>query len=123
MGTVLIEAGAVEGATGWILAKSYLPPDPDKVVLLVETGGAPPGTRITADFPTFQVRVRGEPHGYEEARTKLGEIQGVLHKAQGVLGGAYFVFVLAATGPLDLGIDRQTNRPEIAQNYRAMRSR
>lgn len=85
----LTAAGVVEGSTGWTLAKSYMPLSPDKVIGLFETGGTAPLTQIDADNPAFQVRVRGLPYGYQEARDKLTEIQNALHTAQGVFTGAY----------------------------------
>ena len=121
IGTELTTAGVVGGATGWTLAKAFEPPTPDQVVTLYETGGGLPdqtdGTKY--DLPTFQVRVRGDEFGYEDARTKMGDVFDALNDA--TISGYVFVFA-AQSGPISLGHDGAT-RPLLTLNFVTMKER
>jgi len=110
------------GATGFDILKTFLPPDPDQVIVLFESAGDPPGTTIAADRPGFQVRVRGKELEYEVARAKLKEAFDSLHLFTGNLLGVYYVSIMATGSAFPLGYDK-SDRPEVAQNYIAMRSR
>lgn len=103
---------------GWTLYKGILPPSPDRVVALFETGGYPPQT--ASDFPvvTFQVRVRGAAYGYAAARQVVEDVLAALHGAQP--SGYVYVYAMQSA-PALLGYDTQDNRPELAINFRAMR--
>jgi hypothetical protein len=112
----------VAAGYGFVVRKAYMPAEPDKVVSLFEYPGMAPLVGSDMDRPHFQVRVRGDAWGYEEARALLAAVQGVLHGFTGEVGGVYYPGISALSSPLSLGFD-QNNRPEIVQNYRAMRSR
>lgn len=120
IGTHLTSDGVVAGATGWALGKSYMPPDPDKIVAIFETGGgAPDQTPGTAyEFPTFQVRVRGSKFGYEAARTKIQEVVDSLNNA--TVSGYIYIYPVQS-GPIVLRYDRDDNRPELAWNFATMK--
>lgn len=122
IGAQLSGLGLVGGASGWTLAKGYVPPDPDHVVTLFETPGQPPEAAVDMDHVGFQVRVRGSVKEYDVARAQLESIYAALHKLTGTLSGTYYVSILASSGPLPLGED-QSERPEIVQNYLCQRSR
>lgn len=118
----LTGSGLVGGATGWALFKSFLPADPDQVVVLYELPGSPPEAKVDIDRPGFQVRVRGAKMGYEAARAKAEAIYLDLHKFTGLLLGTYYVAILAAGHPALLGYD-QNERPELVQTFNVTRSR
>lgn len=122
IGTYLTNQGVVGGATGWTLAKAYMPPSPDQVVALFETGGFAPELPVDLDRPTFQVRVRGTKMDYPGARAKIDQVVTELHKFQGTLSGVYYVMIAAMQSPMPLGYD-ENERPELAVNFRALRSR
>lgn len=122
MGTHLADNSIVSGATGWTLAKSYQPATPDKVLTIYETGGpAPDQTQGTGhDFPTFQVRGRGEEFGYEALRTKMQEVFDSLNDA--AISGYVYIFA-AESAPIPIGYDKNSNRPVLVWNFKAMKAR
>lgn len=113
--TFLTNAGVT---AGWTLYKSVMPPSPDKVIALFETGGWMPQT--ASDFPvlTFQVRVRAEEFGYAAARAKMEAILHALHNAN--ITGYVYCFAMQSA-PNFLGYDQQGNRPDLSLNFRLMR--
>lgn len=123
------------GLNGWVLMKSQLPDStalPDKLVAVIETVGYAPGARTEVDRPAFQVLVRGTAlqrgsSGYSEARAEAQSIKNDLHARTGALGTTagstqYYVGIWAEQDPFLLEYDAQ-NRPVLACNFRAMRSR
>lgn len=123
IGQFLIDQNLVGGATGWTLAKGWMPPEPNKVVGVFEYPGEPPfAGRIEIDIPAFQIRVRAEKEDYVAARTEIEAIYLALHGYSGTLSGVYYVMITALASPLPLGRD-ENERPEIVQNFSAKRSR
>ncbi len=118
IGAWLVERGVAGGATGWALAKAYMPPSPDQVVGLFETGGFLPSP--SADRLTFQVRVRGAKLDYPGARSKIGQALDALQKLAGELSGAGYVSITAMQAPFPMGYDAN-DRPEVACNFAAVR--
>lgn len=116
------------GAGGWTIVKSRMPPTPDKIVAIFETGGPPreQATSVTLERPTFQVRVRGQPRSaiataYPDARTKLQACVTALDKLVGqTLSGTLYPFIFAEGSTIALGDDGNL-RPELVQNFRAAR--
>lgn len=131
IGDHLVAAGVVDGATGWSLFKSFLPPTPDQAVAIFETPGQPPdvlkdgdGTP-SYDYPGLQVRVRGSGMDYATARQKIYDIFEALHQAEpdGVSGDPTIVYIYAVqSAPMPLGHD-PSNRPELTWNFQIMRER
>lgn len=131
IGNILINAGVVNGGTGWTLCQSFEPPTPDKVVVLYETPGEPPDiVRPTSpetayDLPGIQVRVRGDVNKYKETTAKIREVFMALHGQEPgpVAGELTCTFIYGiGSGPLPLGLDG-SNRPELTWNFRVMRER
>lgn len=123
--------GLIAGATGWARASSGLPPSPNKVIVVFESGGFPPelkpiGSDETEyDQPTFQVRGRGEEFGYQELRNKMGAIYRALHGSElaPASGDPDYVLVRAMqAGPFPLGLDKN-DRPGLTWNFTALRER
>lgn len=112
-------------ATGWTLFKAVLPPAPDKVVAVFETGGRANENNEGGllDRPTFQVRVRGTANAYEVARTKIAAVrtalEGVLNES---VNSRYYAGMLADAEPFPLPVDAN-NRPSLVMNFTAWRSR
>lgn len=123
--------GLIGGSTGWSRAAGYMPAEPDQVIAVFETPGAPPelvpegSSEQAYDEPGFQVRGRGGFHGYSALRSKMGAIYRALHGSSlsPATGDPAYVLVRAVqSGPLPMGLD-QNNRPEMAWNFVAMRER
>lgn len=127
----LVAQGVIEGATGWTRAAGYLPPSPNQVIAVFETGGiepeiAPVGSdEVEYDYPGFQVFGRGAVFGYEALRNKMGEVFRTLHDSTlspGVGTPAYVQVQAVQSGPLALGYD-ENDRPLLTWNFTAMRER
>ena len=109
--------------TGWLITKSFMPPDPDKCITIYETGGFPPLWRSDMNFPTFQVKIRSSSTGYSTGRQKLADAETALHAFESTtLNGVYYGHITALGDALSLGFDGE-DRPILAQNYYAARSR
>ncbi len=121
-----LPGSTVVTASGWTLAKGYLPEAPDKVVALFETGGrANEQNAVTGllDRPTFQVRVRSSVLAYSTARTKIEAVRTALELVGNEsLSSRYYAGILSETAPLSLGLDAN-KRPHLAMNFAALRSR
>lgn len=124
---------AVAGSTAsWSLGLGYEPASPDAVITVTETGGFPQQEMSTQPLerPTFQVRVRGPINlagssAYSQARSKLNQImttlEGFGNKKIGTVPW-YYLHIRRQGEPLSLGFDN-TNRPTVAVNFAAIRSR
>jgi hypothetical protein len=94
----------------------------DRAICLYDTPGEAPEEKWLIDYPSFQVRVRGQPNDYPTVRAKVQAIFNALHAQEMNIGTAY-VFVYAKnSGPLSLGNDER-RRVALVQNYRVMVSR
>ena len=52
-------------ANGYEIHIGEFPNNPNKVVMIAETGGEPPNPKWLLDFPTIQTTIRGVPSTYE----------------------------------------------------------
>ncbi len=124
---------APAGSTAdYVVSQGYVPPGPDRLITILETGGYPNVgfSTGTVDRPTFQVRVRGPAwgtnvNGYTSARAKIETIrstlEGVLSKSIGNPAWTY-VLIKSLHPPMDLGRD-VNDRPNLVMNFQALRSR
>ncbi len=55
------------GTSGWQLEVSIMPDEPDKVIMISDTGGLPANPKWLLDFPTVQCMIRGNANGYLDA--------------------------------------------------------
>lgn len=114
--------------TGWTIFKGFSPPSPHRQITLYETGGFAPEEMTDLDRPGFQVVVRGSRDidvaaAYSSARTKLDSIFTTLHGlATQTINSRYYPVMFAQGDALSLGKD-ENDRPMLAQNYFAVRSR
>jgi len=124
VGAALTTAGLVGGATGWKLYFGHLFDEPgaDEAVCLYETPGEMPEQAWAIDRPGLQVRVRGAPNGYQDARAKLQAIFELLHDGDASVGGGMVFLYCAQSGPTPLGNDEKF-RPHMSQRYYSMRDR
>lgn len=72
--TRLTTAAICGGSTGWFAGVGKLIQDPDKQVVVCDTGGYKPNPKWLLNSPTIQVMVRGEPHQYSAAYAKSKEV-------------------------------------------------
>lgn len=100
---------------------------PDRAVCIYETEGQPAEEGFRMVYPTLQIRVRGAPDGYAEARAKLNAIFLALHAQEAAISMAssppsvlFVYFYCMNSGPIPLGPD-QRRRPHMAFNFRSAR--
>ena len=136
------------GANGWVLLKSWLPDSTalaHKAVALIETGGHPPMLPVELDYPTFQVKVRGDISAassgvYSDARAEAEALKLLLHglggetmpdggalwfgysPSTGATAGRYYVSIAALQEPALMHYD-PVQRPVLVFNCLATRSR
>lgn len=123
---VLIAENIGGGATGWTIGKGFMPNSPDKVITIYETPGLSPdvvpdgSTDFKYDQPEFQIRVRGESLGYEEAREKIQEVFNALHANE--LQSSTIYCYSEQSGPMPMGLD-DNDRPSLTWNFTTLRKR
>lgn len=62
----------------WDLWIGKLPDKPDRAIVLYDSGGRPANPRWLLDFPSFQVRVRGNGDDYKTAYDQLKTVKDYL---------------------------------------------
>ncbi len=69
------------GTSGWQIEIGTMPANPDKIIMISDTGGQDPNPKWLLDFPTIQIMVRGVVSGYlataREAKAAKDLILGV----------------------------------------------
>ena len=50
--------------SGWQIEIGAMPPTPDEIIMISDTGGQEPNPKYLIDYPTVQVMVRGAVSGY-----------------------------------------------------------
>ena len=115
--------------TGWTIYQSIMPATTAPSIAILETGGFAPLWKTALNFPTFQVQVKAARLDYGTGRAKLAAIQTELHgignrilTESGSTDGQWYVGIQAEGDALSLGYDNN-DRPTLAQNYLALRSR
>ena len=123
--------GLVGGASGWVRATDYLPPDPDKIIAVFPTPGLEPelikdgSAEQKYDDLGFQVRGRAEAHDWPALEARMGQVFRALHGstlAPSTGDPAYVLIRAVQSGPLPLGLD-QGDRPGMSWNFVAIRER
>ncbi len=66
------------GVSGWAIEIGAMPPTPDKVIMISDTGGLEPNPKYLLDFPTVQTMVRGEVSGYLDTFREAKAIKDIL---------------------------------------------
>lgn len=111
------------GSTAWRIFKGFMPPSPDRVIVILPTGSdEPDGDNSGATeyaFPRFQVTVRCDARGMQEARAKALQVWIALQNSTPRID---YVFVFALQSEFFLVQYDQNDRPELSCNFRVMRS-
>ncbi len=113
----------------WGVGIYYMPPRPDRVVLVTEYAGGPPANVRTAvlEYPGLQIRVRAPAHQSSEATSKITAIARFLDDASRapltIDGTEYRAIISQQSAPLFMGLDDQDDRPEFTWNFEVWRSR
>lgn len=118
----LVSAGI--GAEGGLVAAAdfdiYAGPVPatqDALIGIMRNPGSPPNPRWLLDFPSVQIRVRGNKEDYIGTHNKAQAIKDTLLGIDSVtVNGDRWVSVTMPADMIDLGHDK-LDRPEFALNF------
>lgn len=110
-------------STNWKIEFYWESDEPDRLVVITATPGAPPDAVGPTDKPRFQIRVRGGPGESKQAEDKTIEIFKDLHRlgSQSINGTSYGG-ILAVQRPAWLRKD-DNNRDWFAVNFQTWRAR
>jgi len=113
---IVVTAGI---ASGWNTSIAREPDSPDKALTFYNTGGLAPNPKWLMDYPSIQVRVRGDKNAYATSRAKAQAIKDKLLglESQDVGGGIRLSSTLMVGDIVDLGYD-SLQRPLHTMNFR-----
>jgi len=101
---------------------SFEPEAPDFCVTIYDTGGFPPQSGYTYDYPTIMIRCRGEIYGFIAAYAIMEDIKDVLHDRHNETWNSTRYVGIWAMGDVGLlGYD-ENNRPLLSLNFRMHRT-
>lgn len=110
--------GTVTQGQDWAINVSELPDQPDRCIVIVDTGMVSRDPKWLLDFATFQVRVRGRPGDYPDVYAKAIAIaDALIGLTSQTIAGDIWMSLTALGGIIYMGQDEK-NRPEISSNFR-----
>ena len=94
----------------------------DKIVTVLDSGGDEPAVQYSYEYPSVQVRVRGDKFKYGDAYALINSIKNELHGTYNkTINGARYIGIWASSDILPLGYDEE-NRPIFTVNFRLHRT-
>ena len=119
LSAVLIAAGlgTFNATTGWSVAIGKEPTDPDTTITLYDIGGLTPDPKWLLDYPSVQIRVRGEVSGYQAAWARMRQVRDELLGADPFTqsGNSYRSLLLTGEA-VHIGYDSH-NRPMFTMTF------
>ena len=113
--TVGVFESETVGVWGIYIGKT--PMRPDTTITITQFGGLPPDPKFLLDYPSIQVRVRGDKGKYRDTRLKTKDIKDVLLGCVSqTVNDDRWVSVTMETDPVFLGYD-ENERPEFVLNF------
>jgi len=105
------------GQADWAIYIGVQPVNPNRVIVITDSGGRTPDPRWLLEYPSVQVSVRGGPSDYQAAALKCKEIRQILLGLPSQdLNGDHWVSVLMAGDFAFVGFDA-TRQPEFVGNF------
>jgi hypothetical protein len=118
---VTASVGTFASTSGWSIRISKEPTSPDSTITVYDTGGFEPSAKWLLDFPTVQVRVRGDKLDYVAAYAKIQAVKdALLGLPRQTVNGTVYVGVWQEGDIFSLGYD-DTDRPLLISNFRIAR--
>ena len=118
----LVAAGVVDGSSTWEGRINYMPESPNQLVCLYELASEPAEQEWSIDYPEFQIVIRGDEYGSEDARTEAQDVFNALQSQEALVGATYVYLYCNQSGPFYVGPDVQ-NRPKFQMTFSVMKSR
>lgn len=108
--------GVHNASSGWSIHIGREPTKPHSTITIYDSGGETPNPAWLLDFPSVQVRVRGDPGGYVAAQQKMTDCKNTLLGLPSQdLNGDRWVSVRQIGGINLIGYD-ESNRPMFTMN-------
>ncbi len=109
--------GTFAATTGWGIFIGREPGEIDSIITIYHTGGRDPNSKWLLDFPSIQVKIRGDRAGYQAAHAKAIDVRDALLGLPGQdINGDRWDLVVALGGVNNLGFDEK-NRPMFTVNF------
>lgn len=108
------------GVLGSTLFKKHMPPEPDSLLAVIDTGGTEPDIDLPTRTPTFQVFIRNAT--YDGGKTQLELIRSAFHQKRNVQlvpDGTYFYYIYAISEGGHLGKNPE-GLHEFSINFRCL---
>jgi hypothetical protein len=115
-GTVGLGTSDVVGP--WYVTVGRQPDKPNRVITFYDTGGLAPNPKFRLNYPSVQVRIRGQQDAYDVTMTKAIDVQEFLLGMDAItLDKMHFSGVIGIGDVAFIGFD-PTSRPEFTVNFR-----
>lgn len=121
--------GVFAATTGWGI---YIGQEPagsesdgtDTTLTIYDVIGTPDDTlgKVETDDFTIQIRARGAKGGYDDASTKLEEVQGVLNQLKNYITGSTRYASIYRSSTHNFLLRDEQNRPVWTVNYSGLRT-
>ncbi len=109
--------GTFNAPSGWSIHISRMPAKPDTCIVIYDSGGKPSNPKWLLDFPTIQVRVRGDENGYLAAQAKCkAVVDALLGLPSQDINGDRWVMITQLSAPTFLGYE-DNKRPQFSINF------
>lgn len=108
----------VTAGSGWVIKIGKMVDTPNQIIAFYDSGGQNPNPKWRLDYPTFQVRVRGNKGDYSGAYAKVREVRDALLGIDPFTVSGDRCDGIICFGDIGfMGYD-QNDRPEFSVNFR-----
>lgn len=116
---VAASVGGFAGTTGWQINISREAASPHTVITIYNSGSwQEASAKWKIDFPTLQIRVRGNPDGWLAAESKMAEVSNtLLGLTPQTVNNTDYRGIWKSGDTFQLAYD-ETSRPILVQNFR-----
>ena len=105
------------GSSGWAVEIGTMPDEPNRVIMISDTIGAPPNPKWLLDFPRAQVLVRGNTSGYLDTFREAKAVKDILLGVQSQdINGDRLVSIVISGDAAFIGRD-ESMRPMFSINF------
>lgn len=110
--------GTFVATSGWGIYVSKEPSTPNTTITLFNTAGRPPNPKWLLDYPSLNIRIRGDKGGYQAVEAKAKEVKDALLGLDSQdINGDRWVSVTMASDITFIGYDNN-ERPMYSLNFR-----
>lgn len=115
---VTASIGTFAATTGWGIFIAREPLKPDQAITVYDTGGLAPDPKWLLDYPSVQIRIRGNKGDYQGTFIKAKQCKDVVLGCPSLdLNGDRWVSIVGLGDLISLGHD-DNERPQFTTNFR-----